>query len=115
MDACFLRSTPSRRANACRSSQLLSSGPPATASFLPRRLMIARIGDCAGTITAIKDEIIAERTLARDPKPIRKHEVGRAALERDLAGSGRSELDGIDRKIKLAIEPVRPDDVELPS
>jgi hypothetical protein len=30
----------------------LSSGPPATASFLPLRSATALIGDCAGAITA---------------------------------------------------------------
>ena len=60
----------------------------------------------------IEDEVVAERAFARDPQPVRQHHVGRAALERDLAGLGRGELERLDPQIGFAVEAVRLDDVE---
>src|ERR1700704_515731 len=54
----------------------------------------------------IENQAVAERPLARDPQPVRQHQIGRAALERDLAGFGRGELDGFDDRIKIAIESI---------
>src|SRR5712692_1410169 len=62
----------------------------------------------------MEDQAVAERALPRHPQPVREHEIGRAALERDLAGLGRGELDGLDLEIEPAIEAMRLDDVELP-
>ena len=62
----------------------------------------------------IEHEIVAERALARDPQPVRQHHVGRAALERDLAGFGRGELERLDLQVGFAVEAMRLDDVELP-
>ncbi len=62
----------------------------------------------------IEHQAVAERALARDPQPVRQHQVGGAALERDLAGLGRRQLDRIDLQVELAVEPMRADDVEFP-
>jgi hypothetical protein len=62
----------------------------------------------------IKDEAVTQRALARDPEPIGKHNIGRAALERDLAGFGRCKLHGLDREVELAIDAMGFDDIDLP-
>ena len=55
----------------------------------------------------IEHELVAERTFARHPQPVRQHQVDRAALERDLAGFGRGQLHPLDIEVELPVEPVR--------
>src|SRR3984893_17858113 len=121
MTSCFLKSMPARSANAWSRSQLLSSGPPAMASFLSLRSRTLRIDDCNRCHhrakrgrSRIKHECIAKRALASNPQPIGENEVDRAALERHLARFGRCKLEGIDDKVKFPFNAVPFDDVKFP-
>ncbi len=62
----------------------------------------------------VEYQAIAQGTLARNPEPVRKHEIDRAAFERDLAGFGRGEFERFDREARLAVEAVRLDDIHFP-
>ena len=62
----------------------------------------------------IKNQVVAERAFARDPEPVRQHEVRGTALERDLAGLGAGEFGYVDIEIGLLVEAVSADDLQLP-
>jgi hypothetical protein len=61
-----------------------------------------------------EQELVAERSLARRPKPVLNDHVGGAALERDFSCVGRSKLSRLDVKIRGLVEPARLDHPDFP-
>ena len=120
MLAWVLRSSPIVRASACSSSQLLSSGPPAT-----RELSALEIGDrpdrrirrrhhgAERARIGIEDQVVAERPLARNPQPVRDDEIGGAAFSAILPASVLASS-GVSMSRSAFLSRPWLDDVELP-
>ena len=114
------RSMPSCFNQPAATSQLLSIGPPATASLRPLRSASGLSEMCPAPsrrrARSNKDRMSAWRrgALARYPQPVGHHNVGIAGAQRDLACLGARQFENLNCKIGLLVEAVRADHGEFP-